>query len=360
MAAEEMIRRVWEEDQSGVRPTFFTAFLNVLSLPYRLAVASRNRLYDKGVFRQERLPCPVIGVGNLTVGGTGKTPTVILLANALRGRGLRPAVLSRGYGGNARTPVNIVSDGYRILVDWRQAGDEPLLIARMTPGVPVLTGARRSLTGAAALERFGADCLVLDDAFQHRALHRDIDILLVDATRPFGNGFLLPRGPLREAPESIRRAHVVILTGADRQVPEPPLIKTLSVPRFRGTHRPQALVEGDTGRLRSLTELRGQRLCAFAGIGRPEAFRQTLAELGTQVTAFKAYPDHHPYSRSDLDRLLLLAGQSGTDRLLTTEKDGVRLAAFPDFLPKVLFLRTGMEIQPAGTFTELIFSRLAY
>jgi tetraacyldisaccharide 4'-kinase len=360
MAAKERIMRIWEEDQPGGRMTVFSAFLSLLSLPYRLAVASRNRLYDKGAFRQERLPCPVIGVGNLTVGGTGKTPTVILLANVLRHRGFRPAVLSRGYGGNAKTPVNVVSDGQRILMDWRRAGDEPVLIARLSPGVPVLTGARRSLTGAAALERFGADCLVLDDAFQHRALRRDLDILLIDAMRPFGNGFLLPRGPLREAPDSIHRAHLIIRTGADREVPEPPFLKTLSVPRFRGTHRSEALVEGDTGRLRPLAELRGQRICAFAGIGRPEAFRQTLTELGAQIVAFKAYPDHHPYSRSDLDFLLRLTSQSGTDRLLTTEKDGVRLADFPDFLPKTFLLRTGMEIQPAGAFTELIFSKLAY
>ncbi|MBU0575377.1 MAG: tetraacyldisaccharide 4'-kinase, partial [Proteobacteria bacterium] len=162
------------------------AALRLLSLPYGAAVAARNRLYDRGLLRQQKLPCPVISLGNLTVGGTGKTPTVIFIANLLNERGYHPAVLSRGYGGSTRAPVNVVSDGKRILMGWREAGDEPVLIARAAPGIPVLTGSRRLLTGRAAIETFGADILILDDAFQHRPLFRGIDMVLLDAARPFG------------------------------------------------------------------------------------------------------------------------------------------------------------------------------
>jgi tetraacyldisaccharide 4'-kinase len=360
MALEEIIRGIWEQERPEGRTAPLRAALNLLSMPYRCAAAARNRLYDKGALRQERLPCPVISVGNLTVGGTGKTPIVILLANALRNRGRRPAVLSRGYGGNAKAPVNIVADGTRVLMDWREVGDEPVLIARSAEGTPVLTGPRRVLTGRTALEKFGADCLILDDAFQHRALYRDLDILLIDAARPFGNGFLLPRGPLRENPNAIGRAHLVIGTGGDVQDPDHAGQEAPFLPAFRGSHRPTALVEADSGRMLPLSEIRGQRVCAFAGIGRPDSFRRSLTDLGAQIISFLPYPDHHPYTRSDLDHIRRLNAQSGAARIVTTEKDGVRLADFPESLPGLLFLRIGMEITPAEPFTELIFSRLAY
>ncbi|MDA8125525.1 MAG: tetraacyldisaccharide 4'-kinase [Deltaproteobacteria bacterium] len=360
MAAEETIQRLWKEEQPGGRDRILRSILHLLSLPYGIAMAARNRLYDGGILRQERLPCRVISVGNLTVGGTGKTPMVIFLANLLKTRGRRPAVLSRGYGGSAQGPVNVVSDGNRICMNWREAGDEPALIARAIEGVPVLTGPARALTGRTALERFGADCLILDDGFQHRALHRDLDIVLIDAARPFGNGYILPRGPLRESPQELRRAHLIVRTGSAEGSVDASLLPDLPLPSFRGTHQPVALVEADTGRVRPLADLQGRKVCAFAGIGRPESFRKSLTELGADIKAFRAYPDHHPYASADLDLLRQLAGETGADRIVTTEKDGVRLADFPDFLPHVLLLRIGMEIAPAEPFRELIFSRLAY
>jgi tetraacyldisaccharide 4'-kinase len=319
----------------------------------------RNGLYDRGLFRQEKLPCPVISVGNLVVGGTGKTPMVILLAKLLREKGRRPAVLSRGYGARTKAPVNIVSDGNRILMGWHEAGDEPVLIARSISGVPVLTGPKRHLTGRAAIGDFGADVLILDDAFQHRALHRDLDIVLIDAASPFGNGRLLPGGPLREPAEALGRAHLLIRTGCCKGS-EKPLPVSSEMPFFRGFHRPLGVVEGQTGRLIPATSLQGQKVCAFAGIGRPEAFRRSLIELDCEIVAFHAFPDHHPYSHRDLDFLRRLAAKTGTDRIVTTEKDGVRLADFPDFLTEVSFFRIGMEVTPVDAFAELIFSRLAY
>ncbi len=356
MSLAERVQKVWREERAADPTGALRAVLSLLSVPYRGAVAVRNRLYGRGILRQERLPCPVISVGNLTVGGTGKTPTVILIAAMLRGRGRRPAVLSRGYGGAAKAPVNTVSDGKRVLMGWRDAGDEPLLIAKAVPGVPVLTGPERIRTGRAAIEQYGADVLILDDAFQHRALFRDLDIVMLDTAHPLGNGSLLPRGPLREPREALCRAHLFLWTGDPES--NGPLPHIPSLPSFRGVHRPRELVEAATGRALPLAELQGKTVCAFAGIGNPEAFRRSLSALGAEIVSFRAFPDHHPYRISDLEALRRLAAESTADRIVTTEKDGIRLADFPDFLGGISLLRIGMEITPADAFAELLFSRI--
>jgi tetraacyldisaccharide 4'-kinase len=353
------VQGVWNEERPKGSTGLLRGSLRLLSVPYGAAVALRNSLYDRGFIRQAKLPCPVVSVGNLTVGGTGKTPTVIFLARLLKRQGRHPAVLSRGYGGRSRAPVNIVSDGNRILPGWQEVGDEPILIARSLPGIPVLTGSRRFLTGQAAVEKFGADVLILDDAFQHRALFRNLDIVLMDAQRPFGNGALLPRGPLRERPEGLRRAHLIVRTGAETDIVDS-FPETFGLPFFRGIHRPLELVAAGGGRPLPLAGLQGRKILAFAGIGRPDSFLKSLTGLGAEVVSFRAFPDHHPYGAGDLDELVRLAGVSGAERIVTTEKDAVRLAGSPDFLDRVLSLRIGMEIEPAEAFAELIFSRVAY
>lgn len=350
----------WNSDGAENGRSSFEALLGFSSLLYRGGVAARNRLYDFGLLRQAKLPCSVISVGNLTVGGTGKTPTVIYLAGLLRERGRRPAILSRGYGGRAGGPVNVVSDGNRIRMAWGEAGDEPVLIARALSGVPVLTGARRRLTGRAAVDRFGADVLILDDAFQHRSLFRNLDVVLMDAAKPFGNGRLLPAGPLREPAASLRRAHLIIRTGSEGEAFEPDPHTAPDLPFFRGIRRPLGIVEGQTGRLFPADSLHGAKVCAFAGIARPESFRRSLTALGAEVLSFMPFPDHHPYTRPDVIALMRLAKEKGADRIVTTEKDGIRLADFPDFLADLSVLRIGMEVTPPGPFAELIFSRLAY
>jgi tetraacyldisaccharide 4'-kinase len=358
MSVEEMVQGIWNEERPKGRTIVLRALLRTLSPPYGAAVALRNHLYDRGLLRQAKLPCPVVSVGNLTVGGTGKTPTVVLLASLLKEHGCRPAVLSRGYGGHAKASANVVSDGNRLLLGWREAGDEPMLIAGALPGIPVLTGPKRFLTGKTAVERFGADILILDDAFQHRSLFRNLDIVLIDTAHPFGNGYLLPRGPLREPPTDLRRADILLRTGdADNTAP---LREAASLPAFRGIHRPRELVEAGTGRVSPPTTLRGRKICAFAGIGSPEAFRRGLTALGAEVVSFRAFPDHHPYDHSDIETLRRIAEKSGASLIVTTEKDGVRLTDFPDFQAMISLLRIGMEITPAGPFAELIFSRLAY
>jgi tetraacyldisaccharide 4'-kinase len=355
---EKMMQRAWNEDARQKGTFILRPLLGILSFPYEGAVFLRNAAYDRHLVAQKKLPCPVISIGNLTVGGTGKTPTAIMLAALLKGRGYHPAVLSRGYRGKTKSSINVVSDGKGILMDWRDAGDEPVLIAQSLPGIPVLAGTDRFVTGMAAVERFGANVLILDDAFQHRRLFRDIDIVLLDAMRPLGNGFLLPRGTLRERPSSLGRADILLRTGVAEETEFLP--GDIALPSFWGVHQPTGIVSGKTGRIEPPGVLQGQKVFAFSGIGSPEAFRKSLAALGADVVSCRDFPDHHPYSDADMEELRRLAAPSGASCLITTEKDAVRLADFPDFLTKISLLRISMEITPLAPFTELILSRLPH
>ncbi|MBW2599013.1 MAG: tetraacyldisaccharide 4'-kinase [Deltaproteobacteria bacterium] len=188
-----------------------------ISILYSGVVRLRNLFYQTGLFKVRKLGCRVISVGNITVGGTGKTPMVIMLANLLNEKGYRPAILSRGYAGKGKSRVNIVSDGKNLLMSPKNAGDEPALIAKSVRNVPVITGKNRYLTGKYAIEHFRADVLILDDAFQHRSVFRDIDIVLLDNQKPFGNGFTIPRGELREPASALERADIIVKTGNGRQ-----------------------------------------------------------------------------------------------------------------------------------------------
>ena len=235
MHPQAALEGIWY--RPGRRPAV-TLFwpLYALSLPYGAAIGLRNRLYNGGGLPRTKLPCPVISVGNLTVGGTGKTPLVMLLAELMQEAGQRPAILSRGFGGRSTRGVQVVSDGRRLLATPETAGDEPVLMARTLPSVPVLTGPDRVRTGKVALDRFGAKLLILDDAFQHRRLVRDLDIVLTDLALPFGNGCLLPAGPLREPVQALRRARIVIRTGSEAEARTTPA--SADDGGLRGFHRP--------------------------------------------------------------------------------------------------------------------------
>jgi tetraacyldisaccharide 4'-kinase len=322
-------------------------FFYLLSFPYGGAVRARNRLFDLGVLKQERLGCPVVSVGNLTVGGTGKTPMVILLAGLLRQWGLRPAVLSRGYGGTSRSGVLVVSDGRSVLAGPEEAGDEPVLIARRLRDVPVLAGPKRVITGRYALEHFDVDAILLDDGFQHRYLMRDLDIVLLDSRQPLGNGFILPRGPLREAPSALERAGLIAFTRSE-DGSAPPVDGRLSAilskrPSLRTRIRPTALI-GAEGTERPLSALAGKRVFAFAGIAQPDSFRQTLDALGGIIAGFRAFPDHHRYTAEDLGRIEHDAGLARADIVLATEKDLVKLRGIPQALSRVSALAVETEI----------------
>jgi tetraacyldisaccharide 4'-kinase len=270
--------------------------LSPLSWAFHAAVAGRNLLFDADLRPARRLQIPVLSVGNITVGGTGKTPLVALLARCLTAAGRRPAVVSRGYGGlnekRPGSPVLMVSDGKRKepLATAAEAGDEPVLLASMLAGVPVLVCRDRYEGGRVAHERCGAGLVILDDGFQHRALHRDADLVALDAGDPLGGGRMLPAGILREPPRPVR----------------------LRLAGPRGGERP-------------VSELAGVSVAAFAGLARPESLLETLESLGARVLRFDALPDHHSYSSEEIARLMEAGKRSGADLVLTTSKDLVRL-----------------------------------
>ena len=330
------VEAIWSKGKMGFQP--LELFLRGASFLYGFAILMRTVFFDMGLLRQEKLPCKVISIGNITVGGTGKTPMVIYLANLLKNKGFRPAVLSRGYKGKTKAPINIVSDGKRLMMKPGDCGDEPVLIAKSLSGIPVLTGPQRVLTGKVAIEQFGVDLLILDDAFQHRQLARDINIVLLNAEKPLGNGFLLPAGPLRERPSALRRADFVIYTGDNTKI----TTVMPSKPAYHARHQAVAIINGATGRESPLHTLKGRRICAFAGIAKPEAFRKTLTELGASEVVLLPYPDHHEYSREDIREIQKKALEEKADMIMTTEKDGVKLAHFHMFLEKIDLLRVAM------------------
>ncbi len=302
-------------------------------------LAAASRLYALGLGRdQERalrerrtLPAFVISVGNIVVGGTGKTPFTLWLARFMSESGKKTAILSRGYGRRGNDVCRVPSgEEARPDVDVAAFGDEPLLMARGLPRVPVWVGRRRVLSGRAAIEESGAEVLLMDDGFQHLALHRDLDIVLLDAEKPFGNGRLLPLGPLREPVEHLDRAHAFVLTRADDPEKTEATRAMLRErfprkPVFACTHRLKGFRTGPDGPLVPVQALRGRNAAAFAGIAHPESFFRALAGLGINVRATLPFPDHHLYGPSDITRIMDTVRRTGARFLITTEKDMVRL-----------------------------------
>lgn len=294
---------------------------------YGIGVRTRRLAYDRRWARIENLPVPVISVGNLTTGGTGKSPCVAAVARLLLSEGFRPAVVSRGYKGREKGLV-VVSEGKGLLGRPPEVADEAAMLAKLLPGVAVLTAARRSLAARAAVERFGADVVVLDDGFQHRAVARDLDIVLVDATRPPGADSLLPLGRLREPVSSMRRAGLVVASKSTK--PEDAMAVGQwvwgRVPIVRAQHVPVGWRSLPDGALSPLSEPPKGPALAFCALAEPGSFRRTLAGLGLPVAGFQAYRDHHPYRASDGAFLSTLARRLGVASFVTTEKDAVRLA----------------------------------
>lgn len=319
---EDRLARLEGSGSPLARPLL--AALSVAAGGYGAAVAARGWLYRTGLWRAERLGRPVISVGNIEAGGTGKTPLVIWLAALLQRAGLRPAIISRGYKGAASGAVNVVSDGARVLLPASEAGDEPHLMARLLPGVPVLTGRRRSEPARAALERFGAQVVLLDDGFQHLSLARDLDLVVLgESFRPGAR--LLPRGLLREPLSALSRAHALVV--ASQGAREAARLLSQHFPGkacLAARHEPVGLREVSGGRKALCRELAGRPVVGFCAIGAPERFRRTLERLGAQVVGFHAFPDHHRFRPQELEALGVLAAGTGA-WLVTTEKDAVRL-----------------------------------
>ncbi len=363
MQKTDIWQRIWDENGASRRFTPAGTILHAVSFIYRLIISLRNRLYDHKIFQEIKLPCPVISVGNITVGGTGKTPCVIWLARMLQEQGFKPAVLSRGYGGKSSEPVNIISNGKDIIASSVEAGDEPFLIARSLRNIPVITGPKRILTGRAAIDRFGANVLICDDAFQHRQIHRHINLVLLDSEKPFGNGYLLPRGELREPISGLGRADAFILTRASEVQVTNLIINKIpglqNIPVFRSSHRPVDIVSGDYNRQLPLAELKGKKVCAFAGIARPESFKKAIEAAEGQIVSFVSFPDHHRYDKEELESIYNRFVKTKADFLITTEKDGMRLQEFPDLVKNIFMLRIELEIIPKeNSFKKFILEKI--
>ncbi len=302
-----------------------------LSPAYSTMMKIRTWAYRNGYLTIKRLPCPVISIGNLCLGGTGKSPHVITISRWLKGQGLCPAVVSRGYGGRAGRGPMIVSDGNRVRVSPQDAGDEAVMMAQALPGVPVVVGSDRYADGRLAIESLGAQVIVLDDAFQHLALFRDIDLVLLPAHRFFGTQWVFPGGDLREPVSSISRATAILLTRTELLSRADQEIARYEVQRM-APRRPVFLSEMRAVRSISMggesirpDRLSREALFAFCGLGDPESFFATLEGLGYYLTGRVAFPDHYLYRPEDLEKLMKHARRQGATALVTTDKDRVKI-----------------------------------
>lgn len=344
------VRSPFVADRSSFLADGFSWLLRALSIPYGWATQCRNMLYDRGWVSQRRLPCRVVSIGNLTLGGTGKTPVTIAVTEALLAAGHRVAVLSRGYRRRSRTPRVLVSDGHKVLVGPDQAGDEPFLIAQRCPRAVVAVGADRYQLGRWVLEQCSVDCLVLDDGFQHRALYRDVDLLLVDATDEHGLRALVPAGRLREPVSAAARATALLVTRVEASADAQPIVSLIQQATGRAVKpilirfTPQGFVDARNGSGVPIDTVAGQRAVIFSGIGNAGAFRTSVLRQGLIVVDEVVFPDHHAYTMSDVNRVKARAERLGAPVLVTTEKDAVKLQALPSLSMPVWAMRLDTHI----------------
>lgn len=326
-------------NERGKVLSLFRYLFFILSRFYYLAIKARWLIYRLGIVHEIRILCTVISVGNITWGGTGKTPAVIMIAKLLVEMGKRVTVLSRGYGRekkkDKKNEIAIISNGERVILSSREAGDEPYLLSKNLPGVPIIVGKDRIESGKYAIERFASEVVVLDDGFQYWPLKKDLDIVTVDCSNPYGNGYLIPRGQLREPISHLSRADIFLLTRAnlvsredldritgdlERLNPESIILESI--------HRPKYLESAFSGEKKGLDFIRDRRVVAFSSIGNPYSFEKTLEGLGAKIIKIFQFPDHHNYNRRDFREIEAICRsdlEKGEAIAVTTEKDGVRL-----------------------------------
>jgi len=355
-------------------------FLRLLAWVYEGIVVLRLRFYEWRLSRVHALGCQVLSVGNLTVGGTGKTPIVEKLARRLADGGRRVAILSRGYkskplpllhrlrnrlrGRENATPPRVVSDGSRLLLGSDLAGDEPYMLAKNLRNVVVLVDRDRVKSGLHAIRHFGADVLLLDDGFQYLPLKERYDVVLVDRETPFGNGHLLPRGMLREPHRHLKRANLLVLTkcdGSDLTDLKAQLrLHNRHAPFVECSHAPRYLEDLRTGEHRPLSLLQGARIGAVSGIARPESFEGGLRALGAEITYSRQFADHHRYAGPEILNALARSKARNARFVVTTEKDAVRFPeiALSDFSLPIYFLRVEIELLQGGDVLDDLVARL--
>ncbi len=360
------------------RSRFIESFLFAISIVYGGLVKLREALYKKGVLKSKRLPCPVVSIGNITVGGTGKTPMTVYVTELIRRFGYKVAIVSRGYKGKAEKTGGVVCDGRMICMEPDQAGDEPFMMAQRLRSVPVIVGKDRFKAGMLAVKEFNPDVVLLDDGFQHLRLYRDIDLVLLDYNSPFGNGHLLPRGILREPVSSLLRADALILTRSDSV---PGSIKAKLLDRlmdlaqmrsvflsFHSTYIYKVLKGAGDIENSALSKsqacdsefLKGRKVFAFSGIARNEDFKHTVESFGCDVSGFAGFPDHHPYSDEDINTILRSAKDAGAEIICTTEKDYARMGHSKSWSIDLVII--GIEIafgDDEASFNAYIQNRLS-
>ena len=367
-----LVKLIQHKGDDGDQPPSIRALLALLkgfSFIFAAAVAIRGFLYRAGIMRRYPLGVQVISIGNVTAGGTGKTPVTEIFARTLAAEGRKVAILSRGYRRKEApwwqrmftqviVPPLVVSDGRRVLLDSATGGDEPYMLASNLPGVAVVVDRNRVKAGRYAIRRLGCDTLILDDGFQYQKLKHSVEVVLVDATNPFGNGNMLPRGILREPARHIRRADIIFLTKCRGDVSA---VKD-EIRRYNDhaeivecTHAPRMLKDVWSREEFPLSYLDGKTVCTLSGIASPKGFENSLRHLGAKVVWCERYADHHRYESNEILYALNRTADMGADALVTTEKDAVRFPRFETSPVRCLYLRISIEILAgAENFTEII------
>ncbi len=358
-AVDVVLERRW-----GLRASLLRLLLWLLSGLYRLGVKARLRWFESRLGSVHALGCLVISVGNLTVGGTGKTPVVELVARELTRRGRKVAVLSRGYKSQPapfpqefldrfrprerRHPPRVVSDGRSLLLDSELAGDEPFMLASNLKDVVVLVDKDRVKSGLHAIRKFGCDTLLLDDGLQYLRLKERLDIVLIDSETPFANRHLLPRGLLREPPEELRRANIIFITKCDGRDLTDLYAEMRRYNRHAEfvecAHKPIHLEEIFTQEIRPLSDLKGLRVGTISGIARPESFEDGLKKLGVDLIYSRRYADHHRFSEGEIAKMFERTKARNARAVITTEKDSVRFPRIGKRPLPIYFLRVEIEI----------------
>ncbi|HVM50087.1 MAG TPA: tetraacyldisaccharide 4'-kinase [Candidatus Acidoferrum sp.] len=357
-------REVIIEDRRGPRESLVRGLLHGCSKVYQLVIAIRQALYDKRILRDATLGVQVIAVGNLTWGGTGKTPVVEKFARELRDQGRNVAILSRGYRSKPlplhrtllnrlllrhdTTPPRVVSDGRSLLLDSEMAGDEPYMLASNLRDVVVLVDKDRVKSGRYAIEKFGCDTLLLDDGFQYRKLRgRRQDVVLIDCQEPFGNGRLVPRGPLRESPSHLARASTIFITKSDGKTDE--LRRRIAELNPKAgiiecVHHPLYLEDVFTGQRFGLPFLGGRKVAALSGIAQPESFEQSIVKLGGELVYARKFADHHRFTQQEVLNVINRSKKKQAEAIVTTQKDAVRFPKIDRRDLPIYFMRVEIKI----------------
>ena len=360
------------DQPGGIR--VLLGLLKALSFVFAGIVSFRYFLYRTGLLRRFPLGVQVISIGNVTAGGTGKTPVTEIFARTLAAEGRKVAILSRGYRRKEAPwwqrmftqvidPPLVVSDGKRVLLDAATGGDEPYMLASNLPGVAVVVDRNRVKAGRYAVKRLGCDTIILDDGFQYQKLKHSIEVVLVDATNPFGNGNMLPRGILREPARHLKRADIIFMTkcrGDVSAVREEIRRHNRTADIVECNHEPRVLKDVWSREELPLDWLQGKTTCTLSGIASPKGFENSLRRLGAKVVWCERYADHHRYDASEVLYALNRTADMGADALITTEKDAVRFPRFETTPVRCLYLRIAIEILSGRDNFRQIINRICF